>query len=181
MLVSPRGGSILCCAVGLLLLALGIQKWTADPGPETIVAAFLEAVKAGNQEQSLALLAPRQQELARDLLRAESNPWRPSPRLDYEIEKIEETGNRATAHVLLKESGVRATSDFELRRTPEGVWQIREIHSQPVASFHVGQPALDLTPAAAADAALERELREALLKAPGVIVHREQDTEAIRR
>ena len=170
-------------AGGVLLLAIGIQKETSDRGPTAAVAAFLEAVKAGDQQQSLTLLSPRQQVVARSQLAASPSPWLPSPRLKYEIERVEEFGNRATAHVLLKESGLRANSEIEMRRTPEGVWLIREIRSQPVSALAGGWHAVDSSPAAAStsDVTLERELRAALLKAPGVIVHRESDIDTIRR
>ena len=82
-------------AVGLLLVALGVQKWFDSRQAAKTVDAFMDAVRQGDRDAALALLDPNQRRVAEKT--RQTAKWTPDPNLDYRIHHIDISGNEASA------------------------------------------------------------------------------------
>jgi hypothetical protein len=171
--------------VGLLLVARGYQRWSTAQGPSAAVADFLGALRAGDRDRAFDLLDPARRGLARKRLEEDIAPWTPAPQLKFEIEEMQVDGDRATARVLLTESGFKLRPVIALQRSEFGLWEIGEItHLDTDPRWNriqAERAAAECQARQIADDELAEQLAQALEQAPGVIVSREIPEAPARR
>ena len=109
-------------AAGLLLVALGVQKWFDNRQAAETVDAFMYAVQQGDRDAALSLLDPEQRRIAENRRRIAR--WTPDPALEYRIHHIDISGDDASAQLWIEKEGVVVQPTLTLQRSETGRWKI---------------------------------------------------------
>lgn len=158
--------------------------WLSRETPRKAVCEFFDAVTAGDEERTLALMHPDQQRLyeqRRDRELADGQhplPWAATPGLSFRVERIEDHGSRAEAQVVLFYQGLRARPKVHLQRDEYQHWRIATIENlDPRETFPGAQEEIVAEQekrTKRANLELAKKLEDALDSVPGVVVHREE-------
>jgi len=148
-------------AAGLLLVALGVQKWFDSHQAAETVDAFMHALQQGDCDTALALLAPQQHRIA--VRKQQLALWTPDPGLAYRMHHIDISGDDASAQLWIEKDGVVVQPTLTLLRSETGRWKIDVDRLwEDLRWTRVGQQGEQLA----------HELSEALKGRPGVIIRR---------
>lgn len=109
-------------ALGLWLVAAGVQKWFDNQRAAATVNAFMRAVQNGDRNAALGLLTPQQRRIAESQTRGLR--WTPDAGMDYRIHHIDVSGNHASAQLWIEKDGVVVQPTLALLRSDTGVWKI---------------------------------------------------------
>lgn len=136
--------------------------------PRRAVVAFVEALKAGDQQAALKLIDPH----CAPGLSSATEAWEPSPRLQYRIVKLETWPDMAKVQVRMSELGYSVQPEFSLERDPSGNWLVTEIANVEVDPRWVTK---QRERRQQENDQLARELEAAVRVLPGVVVGRETE------
>ena len=123
----------LLAASGLWLLALGTQRWHTEAAVKQVVDRFVSAVLRGDRTAALEWIDEVERRPGNGT--AAENDWEPTPGFLYRIVRIRIDGDRATAHVRLKQSDLYAEPVVRLRYR-NGRWRITSIERYRFYAFH---------------------------------------------
>lgn len=147
---------------GLLLVARGAHSWLDGRQARSVVAEYLEALRAGDRERALrCLTADRRAHVEAAERRPQNAPDRalPDPGFAFRIHRVELAGDTATVEVRIERGGFRIQPRLHLERAAAMDWKIAGI--DPV-KIDPRWEDLERARARAADAQIVEELERAL-------------------
>jgi hypothetical protein len=155
-------------ALGLWLIALGVQRWLDHRQAASIVEQFLHALLEGNRDGVLAHLGPNLREELE--ARSATSAFRvPHPGVQHRIRRIEIAGDRAAAHLWIAREGFVLQPLVRLHRSPTGRWQVAGVENVRIDPLWLD---LEAARSRLANEQLAEQLSEALKDRPDVSVER---------
>lgn len=175
--ISKRGAWTALAGCGVAIALTGYQRWTDRRQPEIVVGKFVDALKSGDQEAALELLAGTQEAAARQSVAKHIADWVPSPDLRCVVQRVEISDDFAVVQVSLIEQGYALQPEIALDRDASGNWKISaigKVQADPRWTRDQRQRQAE------ADERLARDLESSLKDLPGVLVERERTTSTRR-
>lgn len=123
------GSGILILAAGLLI-GLGLQRWLDHRAAADAVESFLDAVRKGERDRALSLLAPDQRVVVERRIRQGARPFQiPERSVRLRIRQVQISGDRAQVHLRIEKSGFGIEPIIHLQRSPADRWKIARIEN----------------------------------------------------
>ena len=157
-------------AAGLLMIAIGVQRWFDAHSAETVVHQLMSAINAGDRQAVLALLhSDRRQlvEMRTDYER--KDPWTRQVGVTYRIQQLDVTGDNAVVRLSIAKDGFEIHPAVYLRRGQTTRWKIDHLDNLQVDPRWLG---LQRTRTRQAGERLTEQIQQALQNRPGVTVDR---------
>lgn len=158
-------------AVGLLSVAIGVQRWFDARAAEGVVHSLMAAVESGNRAASLRLLTPDRRKIV-DLSSAMAdggNVWQKQPGMSYHIRGMQIDGDRAVASVTIERDGYILQPTVYLQRGAASRWKIDRVEDMQVDPQYLKDRRAYQRQQGEQ---LAEELREALDGRPGISIER---------
>ena len=120
-------------AAGLLVIAIGVQRWFDAHSAENVVHQLMSAIEAGDREAVLALLHAERRQLVE--IRADvgqDDPWTRQVGITYRIQQLDVTGDVAVARLSIAKDGFEIHPAVYLRRGETTRWKIDRLDNLQV-------------------------------------------------
>ena len=161
-------------AVALLVAPAVVQSWKTDQQVLKVVDTFCRALRVGDPDAAIELLAPELVEAAHESTSANESVWRSSPQLTYQVQRLKVRGDEATADLWMYDGPQRIRPSLKLRRNGGGAWRIAKIDGLPKPDPEEARQATLQRERHERTERLAMELEQAIGTLPGVLVDRPQ-------
>ena len=157
-------------AAGLLVIAIGVQRWFDAHSAENVVHQLMSAINAGDRQAVLALLHTDRRKLVE--MRNEDErkgPWHQQVGVAYRIQQLDVTGDVAVVRLSIAKDGFEIHPAVYLRRGQTTRWKIDRLDNLQVDPRWLS---LQRTRARQEGERLTEQIQNALQNRPGVTVDR---------
>jgi len=120
-------------AAGLLVIAIGVQRWFDAHSAETVVHQLMSAVDAGDRQAVLALLHTDRRKLVEMRLdHGQKDPWTRQDGVTYRIQQLDVSGDTAIVRLSIVKDGFKIHPTVYLRRGQTARWKIDRLDNLQV-------------------------------------------------
>jgi hypothetical protein len=155
---------------GLLVIAIGVQRWFDAHAAETVVHQLMNAINAGDRQAVLALLHSDRRRLVEMRTDYERNdPWTRQVGVTYRIQQLDITGDNAVVRLSIAKGGFEIHPAVYLRRGQTTRWKIERLDNLQVDPRWLS---LQRRRVRQESERLTEQIQNALQNRPGVTVDR---------